>query len=69
MCRTYLLAFDSADHAWRFCKRLHLAFDRDVSTFRDGEHVRVLDATPNGALRRISELARSSSATMIKTVT
>lgn len=38
MVRTYLIAFDSADHARVFVKRLHLAFDRrkkgDTARFR-----------------------------------
>jgi len=65
-CRTYLLAFDSADHAKRFVVRLILNIPRNVSAFRDGEHVRVFDGTPSGALRRIVELAKTSSARSIK---
>lgn len=66
--RTYLLVFDSDENAKRFCRRLHLAIDKDVSTFRLHEHVRVFDGTLNGAARRIFELARTSSATSFRAV-
>lgn len=66
MVRTYVLVFDTDERAKRFVHRLHLAFDKDVSTYRDGFEVMVFDATPGGVQNRVSQLARSSSASMIR---
>lgn len=68
MLRTYFIAFNSADHARVFVKRLHLEFDRDVSTFRSDEQVIVFDATPRGVGVRISQLSHISSATTFKAI-
>ncbi len=61
-CTTYLVVFDSPQNAYVFVKKVHIAFEGDIATFRDGDSVLVFDATINGARQRIYELARSSKA-------
>ena len=63
---TYLLAFDDEEQARRFVYRLHLALPHDVASFRDGCEVLVYDGTDRGARERVMQLARSSSASMVR---
>lgn len=59
--RWYLFAFEDAARARVFVKRLALNLRR-IAIFIDGEHVRVIDGSPNGQHDEIIRLAKGSSA-------
>jgi hypothetical protein len=63
---TYAIAFKSDDDARTFCTRLHLEIDKDVSTFRTGQHVLVFDGSDHGHRERIMQLARTTAAAMVR---
>jgi hypothetical protein len=57
------LLFADEQTAARFTFRLHKNLPEDVSSFRDGRHVRIFDASERGHAARIAELTRESSGT------
>ena len=61
----YLVAFDTPGAALRFVQRLHMHV-QDVATFRDDVHVLVMDGSINGQRERIMQMARESSASMVR---
>jgi hypothetical protein len=57
-----LIVFDNDLNALHYVERLHLLVD-DVATFRDRCHVLVFDGADRDQHDRITQLARTSSAT------